>query len=92
MLNPFVRNGLSHLDESTLILGAFFILISFFDKIFVSKQNNPRWHFAASHLGLFCLPMSHKKDARLIRVQYFNQIHACYHACVIIEHRQIIRP
>ena len=21
--------------------------------------------FAASHLGLFCLPMSHKKDARL---------------------------
>ena len=25
-------------------------------------------HFAASHLGLFCLPMSHKKDARLIWV------------------------
>ena len=24
--------------------------------------------FAASHLGLFCLPMSHKKDAMLIRV------------------------
>ena len=24
--------------------------------------------FAASHLGLFCLPMSHKKDARLIWV------------------------
>ena len=23
-------------------------------------------HFSASHLGLFCLPMSHKKDARLI--------------------------
>ena len=26
-------------------------------------------HFAASHLGLFCLPMSHKKDSRLI---WFN--------------------
>ena len=25
-------------------------------------------HFAASHLGLFCLPVSHKKDARLIWV------------------------
>ena len=25
--------------------------------------------FAASHLGLFCLPMSHKKDARLIWVK-----------------------
>ena len=25
-------------------------------------------HFAASHLGLFCLPMSHKKDTRLIWV------------------------
>ena len=24
--------------------------------------------FAASHLGPFCLPMSHKKDARLIWV------------------------
>ena len=26
-------------------------------------------HFAASHLGLFCLPMSHKKDVRLIWVK-----------------------
>ena len=25
-------------------------------------------HFAGSYLGLFCLPMSHKKDARLISV------------------------
>ena len=28
-------------------------------------------HFAASHLGLFYLPMSHKKDARLIWVKTF---------------------
>ena len=27
-------------------------------------------HSAVSHLGLCCLPMSHKKDARLIRVQH----------------------
>ena len=26
-------------------------------------------HFAASHLGLFSLPMSHKKDTRLIWVK-----------------------
>ena len=26
-------------------------------------------HFAASHLCLFCLPKSHKKDARLIWVK-----------------------
>ena len=30
----------------------------------IAPDGKPR--FAASHLGLFCLPMSHKKDARLI--------------------------
>ena len=30
-------------------------------------------HFAASHLGLFCLPMSHKEDARLIWVKSFRK-------------------
>ena len=64
-------------------------MISFFNKIFVSKQNSPR--FAASHLDPFYLPMSHKKDARLIIwVKYFNQNPACYHACVIIENRTIM--
>ena len=75
--NPLVTNGLSnpyHLDESTFILGAskFFHFQFIFQ---VSKQNSPRWDAAfcgvknaASHLGLFCLPMSHKKDARLIWV------------------------
>ena len=32
----------------------------------IAPDGMPR--FAASHLGLFCLPMSHKKDARLIWV------------------------
>ena len=30
----------------------------------IAPDGTPR--FAASHLGLFCLPMSHKKDASLI--------------------------
>ena len=55
---------LSFLGES----GVFFIFISCFDEIHVSNQNSPRWDaaFAASHLGQFGLPMSHKKDTRLI--------------------------
>ena len=32
----------------------------------IAPDGTPR--FAASHLGLLCLPMSHKKDARLIWV------------------------
>ena len=32
----------------------------------IAQDGIPR--FAASHLGLFYLPMSHKKDARLIGV------------------------
>ena len=35
----------------------------------IASDGTPR--FAASHLGLFCLPMSHKKDARLIWVKSF---------------------
>ena len=33
----------------------------------IAPDGTPR--FAASHLGLFCLPMSHEKDARLICVK-----------------------
>ena len=35
----------------------------------IAPDGMPR--FAASHLGLFYLPMSHKKDARLIWVKNF---------------------
>ena len=38
----------------------------------IAADGTPR--FAASHLGLFCLPMSHKKDARLI---WIKLIHTC---------------
>ena len=45
-------------------------LVSYFDEIDVSKQNSPNGmpHFVASHPGLFCLPLSHEKDARLVWV------------------------
>ena len=32
----------------------------------IAPDGTPRSGAAASHLGLYCLPMSHKKDARLI--------------------------
>ena len=73
MIKPLVTNGLSHcyhMDESIFIFRGsridIFIFISFFDEIHVSKQNSPRWDAP----GLFCLPMSHKKDAKLIWVKY----------------------
>ena len=34
----------------------------------IAPDGTPR--FAASHLGLLCLPMSHKKDSRLIWVNF----------------------
>ena len=40
----------------------------------IAPDGTPR--FAASHLGLFCLPMSHKKDARLIWVNSSKKKHA----------------
>ena len=77
MLNPNKPNGLSHpyhLDESTFIyrgLRSDFSFLFHFSKKFMQANRiapdvTPR--FAASHLGLFCLPMSHKKDVKLIWV------------------------
>ena len=75
--NPLVANGLSHpyhLDESIFILrgiGNIFFLFHFSMKIMqanrIAPDRTPR--FAASHLGLFCFHISHKKDARLIWVK-----------------------
>ena len=74
-INPLLTNGLSHpyhLDESTFnfrgIRSDFSFLFHFSMTIMsankIAPDGTPR--FAASHPGLFCLPMSHKKDARLI--------------------------
>ena len=75
IFNPPLTTGLSHpyhLDVSTFNFGGIGsdFSFSFHFSIRIMKANRivpyagtPR--FAASHLGLFCLPMSHKKDARL---------------------------
>ena len=74
-LNPYLANGFYHhyqLDESTFIIRGVksdFYFLSHFSMKFlcanrIAPDGTPR--SAASHLGLFCLPMSHKKDARLI--------------------------
>ena len=70
----WLTNGFSHryhLGESTFIfkgIGSdfkfsykFLMIILLANRI--APDGMPR--FAASHLGLYCLPMSHKKNARL---------------------------
>ena len=76
-VNSLVMNGLSHpyhLDKSTLIFRdirsdysfLFHFSMKFMSATRIAPDGMPE--FAASHLGLFCLPMSHKKVARLIWV------------------------
>ena len=76
-VNPLVTNGLSlpyQMGVSIFIFSgnrkSSSFLFYFFDENHVNKQIAPdgTLRFAASHLGLFCLPMSNKKDARLIWV------------------------
>ena len=47
--------------------GVLFLSMKFMKANRIAPDGTPR--FAASHLGLFCLLMSHKKDARLIWVK-----------------------
>ena len=74
IINPYLTNGFSHhyqLDESTFIFRGhrsdFYFLTHFSMKFLqanrIAPDGTPR--SAASHLGLCCLPMSHKRDARL---------------------------
>ena len=78
VINPLVTNGFSHpyhLDESTSIFrgirSKFSFLFHFSVKIMLANRIAPDGtpRFVASHLGLFGLPMSHKKDARLLWVK-----------------------
>ena len=75
--NPYLTNGFSHhyhLGESTFIFRGvrsdFYFLSHFSMKFFcanrIAPDGTPR--SAASHLELYCLPMSLRKDTRLIRV------------------------
>ena len=76
--NPLVTNGLYypyHLDKSTFIFrgirSIFSLLHQFLMKIKIAKRiaQDGTMRFAMSHLGLFCLPMFHKMDARHIWVK-----------------------
>ena len=60
----------------TFILGASGVLFSFFDENNSSNRiaADEMQRIAASHLGLFCLHMSHKNDARLIWVHFLSDI------------------
>ena len=78
-----MTNGLSHpyhLGEYTFVYrdikSIFSFLFHFSMKIILANRIAPDGtpRFVASHLGLFYLPMSHKKDTRLIWVKplYFD--------------------
>ena len=75
--NPLVTNGFSlpyHLSSFILgTSGVIFIFLFHFPMKFkianrIAPDGTPT--FAASHLGLFCLPVSHKMDARIILVKF----------------------
>ena len=77
-LDPLVTNGFSHpyhLDGSTFISRVvrsnFSFLFHCSTKIKIANRKAPTGtpRFAASHLGQICLPVSNKKDARLIWVK-----------------------
>ena len=80
-INPLVTNGLFHpyhLNEPTFIFRGVrsVVLCSFFDENNSSNRIAPdeTQRIAASHLGLFCLHMSHKNDARLIWVHFLSEM------------------
>ena len=73
-VNPLMMNGLAHhyhLGEPNFIIRGlrsdFEFLFHFSIKFLQANRIAPDWmpRSAASHLGLYCLPMSHKKDTRL---------------------------
>ena len=77
-LNSFMPNVFSHpyqLDESISnfrVVGWYdSFLFKFYKKLLFANSGEPHKtpHFAASDLVLHCLPMSHKKNARLIWVK-----------------------
>ena len=76
--NPLATNGHFHpyhLDESTFIKGSsgasfrFYLIFRRNPCKQIEKPQMVTPRFAASHMGLFCLPMPHKKDDRLIWVK-----------------------
>ena len=71
IINPFMMNGIVHhyhLGESTFIIRGIGSNVIFQLKFLYANSIAPDGtpNSAVSHLGLCCLPMSHKKDVRLI--------------------------
>ena len=59
-------NGFPHLGEFTFILGASGMYKFLMKMVFANRiAPDGTLRSAALHLGLYCLCMSHKKDARL---------------------------
>ena len=81
MFNPFKPNRISHcykLDQSITalwVVGCILHFYSNFNRTFCKQTVETlirRRVLLASALGLYCLPMFHKKDARLIWVKCKN--------------------
>ena len=71
---PIIINWMSPLSVLG-VLGVIFLflyhfLMNFLQANRIAPDGTP--HSAASHLGLCCLPMSHRRDARLIRVKLLS--------------------
>ena len=62
---PISINGMSPFPILKLLV-VFFLLYSIFIRNFCKQTVNISDRFAASDMVLHCLPMSHKKNARLI--------------------------
>ena len=64
---PIIINWLSPLS----FLGESGVVLNFSMNFLQANKIAPDWmqHSAASHLGLYCLPMSQKEDARVIWVK-----------------------
>ena len=72
MFNPFMMNGLSHhyqLGESTVIWGESGVILNFYFIFRCASRITPDGMPRFAHLGLYFLPLSYKRDARLKRVK-----------------------
>ena len=73
-LNPYVTNGFSQLSygraQFHFHVNQWRSLFNLFMNFLQANRRAPdgKPHSVASNLGLYCLPMSHKKDARFITI------------------------
>ena len=73
-INPFMTNGISHRYQvnSPFLFKGCWLVFFIFIQILIEYSANKQWRpdqmprSLACDLGLHYLPMSHKKDARLI--------------------------